>query len=236
MKQNDIARVLEAHIAAIETDAPDAKQILGHIHSRRRTVRIRRRTLMIVVILLLTGMVAAGAVAPVLHSSILRDEDGDIVLSTGNDGPVSVSSRTYTDAHRAAWGDALIDALEQYGCSLLLPTWTPEGFGEAELSVLMDEHGDGCIYSSSSNGEDQYLTLIISLLPTAIDGGFGRESSYSMNEGEEPRLYEIEGREVRWGKNIDMDMVFWLDVSGEVCITGGPFGDDRVEKMIGSIQ
>ena len=189
MKQNDIARVLEAHAAAIETDAPDAKQILGHIHSRRRTVRIRRRTLMIVVILLLTGMVAAGAVAPVLHSSILRDENGDIVLSTGNDGPVSVSSHTYTDAHRAAWGDALIDALEQYGCSLLLPTWAPEGFGEAELSVLM---GEG--YLTDIAMIYTMLSFLAVVLLTKIYMGLYREKRRLQEEaqrtGEEAERHE----------------------------------------------
>lgn len=239
MKQNDIQRVLDSHISVMNPAAPDPEAILNHIHTKRRASLRKRRTLLIVVTLLLASMVAAQALGfPILQKLIWWDQPDELVWFFELEDPIDEGSRIYTAEERSTWGDELCDTLEEYNCHVCLPTWKPEGY---ELSddnyVVVDEYG-GMINFMYLNSDEHTLILDIELFPTQDSFDWcSSKTTFILNEDEEPKIYNINGREIWWGKNTDDDSIFWTDVSGIVNIFGNhPFGDENVERMIQSIS
>ena len=238
MKQNDIQRVLDSHISVMNPAAPDPEVILNHIHSKRRAARRKRRTLLIVVTLLLASILAAQALGfPILQKLVWWEEPDELLWHYELDEPVEVEGRIYSAEERATWGDEICDLLEEYNYHVCLPTWKPEGY---ELSddnyVVVDEYG-GMFNFLYLNSDEHTLILDIEFFPTQDSFDWhASNTTFILNENEDPKIFNINGREVWWGKNIDTDTIFWTNVSGVVSIMGGPFGDENVERMIQSIS
>ena len=239
MKPNDIQRVLDSHISIMNPGAPDPEAILNHIHTKRRASLRKRRTLLIVVTLLITSMVIAQALGfPILQKIAWWEKPDELRWNIDLDEFTEPEGRTYTAEERATWGDELCDALEEHNYHVCLPTWKPEGY---ELSndnyVVVDEYG-GSINFMYLNPDEYTLILDITLFPDqdAFDSA-AHSSIHYLNEDEDPKIYNVNGREIWWGKLGEKDSIFWTDVSGVVSIFGShPFGDENVERMIQSIS
>lgn len=239
MKQNDIQRVLDSHISVMNPGAPDPDAILNHIHTKRRASLRKRRTLLLVVTLLIATMVIAQALGfPILQKLIGWQEPGIMTWRYRYDPLTEVEACTYTPEQRATWGDMLCDLLEEHGFNVCLPSWKPEGYELSdEIDIYIDDWGNVMILFSYVNADKQRMNLCLDTFtidPTADECTM--LSTFELNEDEEPKIFNVNGHEIWWGKNIDTDSVFWTDVSGVVSIMGGPFGDKNVERMIQSIS
>lgn len=244
MKQNDIRRVLKENAPLLTPHLSTSDNIINYIHSKRRTTFKKRRTLLIVVVLMLLSMVVAGAMGvPILEKLVVWKNDG-VEWYIDTDLPVNVSSRRYTDAHRETWGDEFIDALERHGVNILLPTWKPDGYEPYDYY----EYDEPRIYISIGfMNEHGHLLQLDARKFNEEEGVKSGDMFYiNIDEDSEPLVFEIDEREIWWGKDTNMhgkedhpdgsyDQIFWVDLNAYASFSGW-LTDEEAERMIQSME
>lgn len=121
-------------------------------------------------------------------------------------------------------------AIDLYGGIDVVPQWLPEGYQEAELSVVSDDLGENvfAVYNrnSANAAEEVYISISCNTSGTA-------HSVYE-KDAEAVDVYTVDGIEHYIMTNLSENKIVWQN-DKVTCSIGGTFNTDEAKKMIDSI-